>query len=74
MKIIHGRKSIIGPISVAYITALTILVLSGFSCMKVKSSDEQFEETIPSVTIRSPEAQEEFSAIWHTLRTMPGDT
>ena len=71
MKITHGRRSIIGPISVVYITALTILVLAGFSCMKVKSSDEQFEETIPSVTIRSPEAQEEFSVIWHTLRTMP---
>ncbi|MFH1930222.1 MAG: PDZ domain-containing protein [Pseudomonadota bacterium] len=33
--------------------------------------DEQLEEKKPRVTIRSPEPQEEFGVIWHTLLTMP---
>ena len=71
MKDTQGKRSISGPISVVYITAITILVFAGFSCTKVKSLDEQLEETRPSVTIRSPEAQEEFDVIWLTLRLMP---
>jgi hypothetical protein len=71
MKGTQGKRSIIGPISVVYITAVTILVFACFSCTKVKSLDEQLEEMRPSVTLRSPEAQEEFAVIWLTLRLMP---
>lgn len=71
MKDTQGKRSTLGPISVVYITAVTILVFAGFSCTKVKIPDEQLEEKRPSVTIRSPQPQEEFGVIWLTLRLMP---
>jgi hypothetical protein len=75
MKDTYGKRSIVGPISVVYLAVIaiviTILIFAGFSCIKVKSFDGQPEEKKPSVTIRLPEAQEEFGVIWHTLRLMP---
>jgi hypothetical protein len=75
MKDTQGKRSVIGPISVLYVTliaiVITILVLAGLSCTKGESLDGQIEEKRPSITIRSPHPQEEFGVIWHTLRTMP---
>ena len=71
MKATQGKGSIVGPISVGYITVITILVFTSFSCIKVKDLNGQIEEKRPSITIRSPQPQEEFGVIWHTLRTMP---